>query len=250
MLLLLSGEGPSDLGRCAMPVGQCDGDAFEAGPMAVLVDQIVQEVLSYSVLRDVPACLRYVSKQLIGEAIGEQRQNKRMVALTGKKRAEETGYFMKMAWAFGTLAQQIEAKEGDCAVAVFFRDSDGTRSLPDGAWAEKWVSIEQGFVRARFERGVPMLPKPTSEAWLLCAAKAAPYQNCRVLEDLPGNQESARHPKRELARAFGEEKSSQALREWLEEQPFDPDRAMEMGSYRAFRERLVAALENVRRREQ
>lgn len=112
---------------------------------------------------------------------------------------------MKMAWVFGTLAQQIEAVEGDCAVAVFFRDSDGTRSIPDGAWAEKWVSIEQGFVRARFERGVPMLPKPTSEAWLLCAAKAAPYQNCMALEDLPGNQESERHPKKELKRAFGKE---------------------------------------------
>lgn len=250
MLLLLSGEGPSDLGCCAMPIGQCDGDAFDAGPMAVLVDQIVQEVLCYSVLSDVPASLRYVSKQFLGEAIGEQRQNKRMVALTGKKRAEETGYFMKMAWVFGTLAQQIEAVEGDCAVAVFFRDSDGTRSIPDGAWAEKWVSIEQGFVRARFERGVPMLPKPTSEAWLLCAAKAAPYQNCMALEDLPGNQESERHPKKELKRAFGKEKSSQELREWLEERPFDPDRAMEMGSYRVFRECLVAALESVRRGEQ
>lgn len=218
--------------------------------MTVLVDQMVQKVLCYSVLRDAPANLRYVSKQLLGEVIGEQRQNKRMVALTGKKRAEETGYFMKMAWAFGTLAQQIEAEEGDCAVAVFFRDSDGTRSIPDGAWTEKWVSIEQGFVRARFERGVPMLPKPTSEAWLLCAAKAAPYKNCMALEDLPGNQESARHPKKELARAFGEEMSSQALREWLEEHPFDPERATEMSSYRAFRECLVAALENVRRGEQ
>lgn len=246
MLLLLSGEGPSDLGRCAMPVGQCDGDAFEAGPMAVLVDQIVQEVLCYSVLRDAPASLRYVSKQLLGEAIGEQRQNKRMVSLTGKKRAEETGYFMKMAWAFGTLAQQIEAGEGDCAVAVFFRDSDGTHSVRDGDWAQKWASIEGGFIRARFERGVPMVPRPTSEAWLLCAARTVPYQNCGALEELPGNQESARHPKKELARVFGEEKSSQALREWLEEQSFDPDRAMEMGSYRAFRERLVEVLTAVR----
>lgn len=248
MLLLLSGEGPSDLGRCAMPVGQCDGDAFEAGPMAVLVDQIVQKVLKYSVLKDVPTSLRYLSKQCLGAVIGEQRQNRRMVALTGKKRAEETGYFMRMAWAFGTLAQQIEAGEGDCAVAVFFRDSDGTHSVPDGAWAEKWASIEQGFIRARFERGVPMLPRPTSESWLLCAAKAAPYQNCSALEELPGNQVSERHPKKELARVFGEEKSSQALREWLEEHPFEPDRAMEMGSYRAFRERLTEVLTTVRGR--
>lgn len=197
-------------------------------------------------LKDVPTSLRYISKQCLGEVIGEQRQNRRMVALTGKKRAEETGYFMRMAWAFGTLAQQIEANEDDCAVAVFFRDSDGTHSIPDGGWAQKWVSIEQGFIRARFERGVPMLPKPTSEAWLLCAAKTAPYQNCSALEDLPGNQESARHPKKELARAFGEGKSSTELREWLEEHPFEPDRAMGMDSYRAFRERMVEVLTTVR----
>lgn len=246
MLLLLSGEGPSDLGRCAMPVGQCDGDAFEAGPMAVLVDQIVQEVLRYSVLRDVPASLRYLSKQCLGAVISAQRQNKRMVALTGKKRAEETGYFMRMAWAFGTLAQQIEAGEGDCAVAVLFRDSDGTHTVPDSAWSEKWTSIEQGFIRARFDRGVPMLPRPTSEAWLLCAAKPEPYQNCSALEDLPGNQVSERHPKKELARVFGKEMPSQELYEWLEEHPFEPDRAIEMESYRAFRDRLVEVLEGLR----
>lgn len=248
MLLLLSGEGPSDLGRCALAVAQCDGEAFDTGPMAVLVDQIVQRVLKYSVLKDVPTSLRYLSKQCLDTVINDQRRNRRMVALTGKKRAEETGYFMRMAWAFGMLARQIEEGEGDCAVAVFFRDSDGTHSIPDGAWADKWTSIEQGFMRSGFARGVPMLPKPTSEAWLLCAAKDAPYQHCSSLEVLPGNQESARHPKKELARAFGEEKSSQALREWLEVQPFEPDRAMEMGSYRAFRERLVDVLENVRAR--
>lgn len=246
MLLLLSGEGPSDLGQCVMPVELCDGDAFDPGPMAVLIDQIVQSVLSYSVLRDVPTSLRYLSKQRLGAVISEQRQNKRMVALTGKKRAEETGYFMRMAWALGTLAGQIETSEGDIAVAVFFRDSDGTHAVPDGAWAAKWASIEQGFIRARFERGVPMLPKPTSEAWLLCAAQTVPYQNCSALEALPGNQVSERHPKKELARAFGDEKSSAELREWLEEHPFDPDRALQMVSYRAFRERMVEVLTSVR----
>ncbi|NMG55715.1 hypothetical protein [Aromatoleum aromaticum] len=143
---------------------------------------------------------------------------------------------------------QIETDEADLAIAVFFRDTDGTHSIRGGAWAEKWQSIERGFKRAGFQRGVPMLPKPTSEAWLLCAARTAPYQNCSALEELPGNQVSERHPKKELARVFGEEKSSQALREWLEEHPFEPDRAMEMSSYRAFRERLTEVLTTVRGR--
>ncbi|CAI09097.1 hypothetical protein [Aromatoleum aromaticum] len=97
MLLLLSGEGPSDLGRCAMPVGQCDGDAFEAGPVAVLVDQIVQSVLKYSVLRDVPTRLRYVTKECLDDVADNLRGNRRAVSLTGRKQGQETGYFTKMA---------------------------------------------------------------------------------------------------------------------------------------------------------
>lgn len=246
MLLLLSGEGPSDLGCCEMPVEQCDGDAFHAGPMAMLVDQVVEVVLSYSVIRQTPERLRYISKQCLSAKIDQFRGKRRVVALTGKKQAQETGYFMKMTWAYGLLAREIEETENDSTIAVFFRDTDGTHSARNGVWTEKWRSIERGFERAGFERGVPMLPKPTSEAWLLCAAKAEPYQNCMGLEDLPGNQESARHPKKELARAFGEENSSQALCDWLEEHPFDPERATEMSSYRAFRQRLVDVLTAVR----
>lgn len=246
MLLLLSGEGPSDLGCCAMSVEQCDGEGFNTGPMAMLVDQVVEDVLRYSVLRDTPASLRYISKRCLGKVVGDLRGNRRLVSLAGKKQEQETGYFTKMALAYGRLALQIEAAEKDSAVAVFFRDSDGTHSIRDGAWAEKWQSIERGFERVGFRRGVPMLPKPTSEAWLLCAARNEPYQNCGALEDLPGNQESARHPKKELARAFGGEKSGAELCEWLEAHPFEPGRAMEMGSYRAFRDRLVEVVEGVR----
>lgn len=246
MLLLLSGEGPSDLGRCDSPVEKCDGNAFGVGPMAMLVDQLIERVMRYSVLRDTPANLRYITKQCLGRVADDLRGNRRSVSLTGKKQGQETGYFMKMAWAYGTLAQQIEASEGDSAVAVFFRDSDGTHSIRDGAWTEKWQSIERGFERAGFERGVPMLPKPTSEAWLLCTAKNDPYQNCSGLEDLPGNLESAKHPKKQLASVFGEEKSRAGLCDWLDKHPFEPDRAMEMSSYRAFRERLVDVLEAVR----
>lgn len=248
MLLLLSGEGPTDLGRCNLPVERCDGDAFSAGPMAMLVDQLVEKVMGYSVLRDTPASLRYITKQCLDDVANRLRRNRRLVSLTGKKQGQETGYFTKMAWAYGTLAMQIEADEGDSAVAVFFRDSDGTHSIRDGAWAEKRQSIERGFERAGFEGGVPMLPKPTSEVWLLCAAKNEPYQNCGALEDLPGNQESVRHPKKELARVFGKEKPGAELREWLEAHPFDPDRAMDMASYQAFQARLVEVLNTIRGR--
>ncbi len=54
-------------------------------------------------------------------------------------------------------------------IAVLFRDSDGTASSGRGLWEDKRKSIEDGFGEAGFDYGVPMIPKPKSEAWLLCA---------------------------------------------------------------------------------
>ncbi|MEI7868740.1 MAG: hypothetical protein WCI11_12680 [Candidatus Methylumidiphilus sp.] len=47
MILVLSGEGPTDLGACTNALGQCDGADFAIGPLMVLVDQILAPVLGY-----------------------------------------------------------------------------------------------------------------------------------------------------------------------------------------------------------
>jgi hypothetical protein len=165
--------------------------------------------------------------------------------LSGKKRGQETGYYFNNARAFGLIALELEGEVGDVGPAVFFRDSDGTRSTPSADWSAKWTSIEQGFLRAENPRGVPMLPKPTSEAWLLCAAQAHPYQNCSRFEELPGNQASPNHPKNELDKAFGVHKNAAEFCEWLSEDPFDLDRASSMPSFRWFRARLNTVLDQV-----
>ena len=53
MLILVSGEGPTDMGRCAgtEPV---TGAAFEAGPMAWLVDQIAETSEGYPFIPMLP----------------------------------------------------------------------------------------------------------------------------------------------------------------------------------------------------
>jgi len=85
---------------------------------------------------------------------------------------------------------------------------------------------------------VPMLPKPTSEAWLLCAAQHQAYQNCAQLEDLPGNQASPNHPKKKLDKALGGHKSADELCEWLDNNPFDSVLAESMPSFKAFKDTL------------
>ena len=93
-----------------------------------------------------------------------------------------------------------------------------------------------------------MLPKPTSEAWLLCAAKTPPYENCEMLEDLPGNDDSPHSAKMQLQAALGGDASTEAQLNWLAEHGFDHQAvAADMPSYQQFKASLAAAIDEVRR---
>jgi hypothetical protein len=216
MIVLLSGEGPTDLGHCNNTQGQCRDVDFEAGPMTVLLDRLIETSrLGYSLL-DIPEAYRYVDETTLAQRDADRKRQKRNTFLAGKKQGKETGYFHINAWILGEIAKEHEAKAGDKAVAVLFRDCDGTRSAKTGIWQEKWNSMEHGFLRAQFERGVPMLPKPKSEAWLLCAAKPNPYQNCADLENsLSGNDASPNSAKKQLGKILPDTSAS-GLKTWME----------------------------------
>ena len=47
MYILLSGEGPTDIGAAKDDSSVCEGEAFLPGPMAVIVDQVVDEAQVY-----------------------------------------------------------------------------------------------------------------------------------------------------------------------------------------------------------
>lgn len=173
------------------------------------------------------------------------KENHRAVVLPGKKGAKETAYFYKNAWALGDWAISMEQAHEDKGIAVLFRDCDGTRSTGNSLWREKWDSMRRGFQRSGYSRGVPMLPKPKSEAWLLCAAKKSPYQNCAALEDLSGNDNSPNAAKKKLDAAFGGHRTGAELCDWLEENLFDSAKAGSMPSYAAFHDRLLEAVADV-----
>lgn len=241
MLLVLSGEGPTDLGMCSNAQGMCSNQDFSIGPMIVLVEQIVAPKLGYS-LRDYPEQMIFVGKAELSARA--KKLPARLRPSRGKKRGVETKYFHDNAAMLGRIAQELENSHGDTSIAVFFRDCDSSDAHPP-EWDAKFQSMLDGFNSVAFDRGVPMIPKPTSEAWLLCAAKTQPYQNCEALEELPGNVESPNHPKAKLDAAFGEHKSAMQLREWLEETHFDSDRACSMPSFLAFKNRLEEVVTQV-----
>jgi hypothetical protein len=133
------------------------------------------------------------------------------------------------------IAKGKSKELNDDVVAILFRDTDGKASAGRGEWKYKRKSMLDGFKEEGFSRGVPMIPKPKSEAWLICAWKNQPYQNCEALEDRSGNDDSPNSLKREL-RELLEEVNAVLLCEKVEE-AFDIDQ-IEMSSFMAFRERL------------
>jgi hypothetical protein len=109
------------------------------------------------------------------------------------------------------------------------------------------MTVLNGFNRSALrERGVPMIPKPKSEAWLLCAVSKG-YQHCAALEELSGNDDSDQSAKKQLHEALNGNSTSQDQIDWLDNNGFDLDKAAQnMPSYQAFKNRLVSALAAVR----
>lgn len=201
MHLILSGEGPSDLGTCSNATALCDSDGFAPGPMVWFVDQLIELYQGFELSHLANGLVTFVSKQYL---VGHQSpRSKKAVRLTGKTRQKETLYFERNTQALAEVAKQLAVDKNDKVVAVLFRDADGTASSGRGEWQAKWRSMSRGFRAQEFYNGVPMIPKPKSEAWLLCALKPNPYQHCNKLEDESGNDRGQNPLKAQLEQAYG-----------------------------------------------
>lgn len=232
MFFLLSGEGATDL-------GQAREDVYEPGPMAILVSRIVESRHGYSPL-DAGVCV-YISKRQLAAKASEIKGGRKL-GLPGAKRGTETRYFFNNARVLARIASEQAARRGDEVVAVLFRDADGTASSERGEWEAKRQSMINGFNMEGFTRGVPMIPNPKSEAWLICALKENPYQGCDALEGRSGNDDSPNSLKQELEAIL----ATDDLGDWdslrdrlnaLVKDRIDFQR-ITMPSFTAFRERL------------
>ena len=183
MILLLSGEGPSDIGSCRQASEECTGDNFQAGPMALLVDQLVTPVWNYSPLE--VSAFTFIPEIVLARKSKEVKQ----MVLPGAKRKWNTGGFFKHARALAQMAQERTGHDLPVG-AVLFHDTDGTNSAALNLCSEKREAIMRGFEAEDFALGVAMVPKPKSEAWLLCALQPNPYTNCARFEEISGNDNS------------------------------------------------------------
>jgi hypothetical protein len=238
MYFLLSGEGATDLGACTDSTAACEGMDYLHGPMTVIVDQIVEAHHHYSLLD--AGCCGFVSRSTIADRASELKAAKKGIRLPGKRRARETWYFFNNARVMARIAKEWERERKDDVVAVLFRDAD-TATAGRGPWEEKRQSMLDGFAEEGLARGVPMIPKPTSEAWLLCALRKNPYQGCAALEDRSGSSQSPHSLKGELEKRLGHPTTRDELCDMVTKGRIDY-RRIDMPSFNAFRERLQGVL--------
>lgn len=243
MRLLISGEGPRDLGVCNNAQGQCSDDDFNRGPMAVWLERLWESLVNYKLL-DTPEAVQYVSEA----ALAEQTKNsgKRMQRLRGKKQGAETGLHFSNARQLGLMAKQLALDHAGPVMAVLFRDADGTRSAPGQMWQAKWDSMVNGFKSAEFDFGVPMLPKPKSEAWLLCAGQTAQHSHA-FLEDISGNDNSPNSAKDQWEAFMGAPQNAALEADWCAKNPQDWRNLRTMPSFQAFYDRFYEVAQAILR---
>ncbi len=234
MYLLFSGEGSTDMGQGTVENEVCEGDQFQPGPMAWFVDQWVER----------KAYLSHIEHDLCGfipksqlEARAKANASRKAMGLRGKKHPEhETRYYYKNARAMAQIAKERPEFRDDKVIAVLFRDGDGTQSSGRGEWGAKYQSMMNGFSREGVDTGVPMIPRPKSEAWLLCAV-GQNYQHCERLEEESGNDNSQNPLKEQLNRALGEDATRVLLVEKVKGRQIDIEQ-IDMSSLNRFKGRL------------
>lgn len=234
MILLVSGEGPMDIGASAsaeVPVASAD---VKWGAMGRMIDCITESEWGFS-----PAdsgSMLFLSESELGRLTRDIRGG---FALPDRDRGQETAIFFKNARAIARLAKQIWQSGKTPVGAVLFRDADGTNSDDRSLRDDKVNSMRRGFLAEAYEYGVPMVPQPKSEAWLICALQTQPYQNCARFEKISGNDRSPNSAKKQLAAIQkAHPRGADDLADLVVEGVVDVQR-IDMPSFNEFRERMT-----------
>jgi hypothetical protein len=222
MHLVMSGEGASDVGS----------DLENIGPITKLVDRAIEKRLKYSLI-EYQALTLFSKAELAAHAKQMKPRSRK-----GKKQPSETRYFYNNARALALLAGELNVED---RVVVLFRDGDGTATSTRQEWAQKLRSMLDGFAVEGLTTGVPILPKPKSEAWWLCALRDD-YQNCQQLEDESGNDASPNSLKSQIEAYLGEPATRLLLNDKIDAGAIDIDR-IDMDSLNKFKKRLNEVLD-------
>lgn len=140
------------------------------------------------------------------------------------------------------LSKEIEDKTGFRSISMLFRDADTKASGGRGEWQDKWDSIIKGFEDESLQTGVPMVAKPISEAWILCALQYA-YHNCSTLENITASKKSPYSLKSQLEEHLGQTVTRTLLNNKIDDGEIDFTCINDMPSLNKFKERADAVMD-------
>lgn len=238
--IIVSGEGATDLGISTTGEGVSLGGDILVGPMLAIIYRLIYMYSPdwfrdlHDWTSDVPIRTYLVSRSERARVSRNLKPNLFQTHTCGRGGIEHT----KAAWALAKIAEDKGA-----SLAIYFHDTDGTRSVLQRTPKLREIiesSAEKGFASTPEIIGIPMVPKPTSEAWMICHSKQPAYSYCHVLEqDLSGNKDAPeRSPKIILEKLCGN-----ISREVLLDVAgnLDLDR-LDMPSFNSFRDKMKLAI--------
>lgn len=241
--IVMTGEGPTDMGSCNDSQAICSGDQLDAGPVARLMFKTIQQYLPNWNADNLEQENIAFHLTLIDEMWLKSRCKEKKRSLIRPSKAVAKGMLVHAQRA-QVLAEY--AHSSDHQMAAYFHDTDGTRSQLDdmpNRQGELTQAIKAGFRAAGFEdQGLALVPKPTSEAWFICGLKESPYQHCGSLEtDLSGNDNSpSRAPKVLLGEIIKNPNYNRSDLNELVDQ-LDPER-IDMPSFNSLRQQIQTAI--------
>jgi hypothetical protein len=230
--ILVTGEGSSDMGGSNNGQSISTGEFYNLGPMALLAVRLLQKIipdwnednLDFQSPNNWMTCIS--GNELARQAKGVRKHRPSTKLKKG---------FVEHANRATTMAGY--AKDNRHQLAFYFHDTDKCD------FDDLHQSIMLGFNGIEGMHGIPMIPKPTSEAWLICGQKQDPYTHCTALEtELSGNDAASDEnaPKKVLARLLGQEATTEQQYEMVT--GIDVTR-INMPSYNQFKTDLTNAIE-------
>ena len=184
MYFLVYGEGNSDIGF----QGNNPGPLICA--LEKLAETVSEEVFSFD----------YVSRSELGDIAKSIPKDNKSMRIRGKMNSQP-GIILVRRQA---QALAIKAKAITDTGVVLFHDCDYSAKIKNGQryYEEMVKAAQDGFKQAVFSNGVPMIPNPRSESWLLCHYQEEPYKNGNYFENLPANDSASGSGKNLLAQFF------------------------------------------------
>ncbi len=242
--IVVSGEGKSDIGYCDNSALNCEIPKFQPRAMMLMIDKLIAQFLEpylkyeHSVI-DYKQ-VTYVSKQAL-----HNNTNRKNAFLRSKKYGQGTAFYFNNAMTLAKISQEKQKEIGNTIpiISILFRDSDGTNSAINSHYDDKIESMIHGFKASGFDYGIPMMPKPKSEAWLLCAVKDNPYQNCAKIENESGNDNAPNPLKTQLETAL-KKYAPQSIEDLLKDDNIDIN-CIDMPSFNRFKQDLEQTIKKV-----